>query len=95
MIDVLQGEPVSRSPSLHFLYSLFKEHESDIVDGYKILTDYDQGKYVVNPDLDLNNMETRMMTFFKYWTPNWNGISGSKPAKEEFLDLLTSSDIFS
>lgn len=95
MIDVLQDEPVSRSPSLHFVYCLFKEHETEIVDGYKILTDYDKGAYVVNPDQDLQNMEKRMMTFFNYWTPHWTGTSGYRPDKNEYLELLTSSDIFS
>lgn len=95
MIDVLQDEPVSRLPSFHFSYCLFKEYQGDIVKGYKILTDYDKGTYVVNPDRDLRHMEIRMMTFFNYWTPNWIGTSGYRPGKEEFLEILTSSDIYS
>lgn len=95
MIDVLYEEPVSRSPSIHFIYCLFKEHENDIVDGHKILTNPDKGTYIVNPDQNLENMEIRMMTFFNYWTPDWSGTSGYRPEKDEFLEHLVSSDIFS
>ncbi|KAG5897816.1 hypothetical protein JTB14_011816 [Gonioctena quinquepunctata] len=95
MIDVLQEESVTRLPSLHFVYCLFKEHENDIVDGHKVITCYDKGAYIVNPDMDLRSMETRMMNFLNYWTPSWTGTSGYQPSKEEFFELLTSSDIFS
>lgn len=93
-MDVLQEHPVSRLPSLHFVYCLFKEHKADIVDGHKIVTDYDKGSYIVNPDKDLQVMEARMMQFYNYWTPDWTGISGYAPDKDEFFELLTSSDIF-
>ncbi|XP_056637948.1 uncharacterized protein LOC130446007 [Diorhabda sublineata] len=95
MLDVLEDHPACRLPSLHFLYCLFKEHENDIVDGYKLVKDYNKGAYVVNPTMDLKNMETRMMSFFNYWTPNWIGSSGYQPSKDEFFELLTSCDIFS
>lgn len=95
MIDVLNDEPVSRVPSLQFIYALFKEHEKDIVGGHKIVSDFDKGTYIVNPDMDLRNMEIRMMNFFNYWTPNWIGTSGCQLDSTEFFELLTSSDIFS
>lgn len=95
MIDVLQDESVTRLPSLHFVYALFKEHEYEIVDGYKIIRNYDKGTYIVNPDRDLKNMEIRMTTFFNYWTPNWTGTAGYQPEKEDYLEILTSCEIFS
>lgn len=95
MIDVLEEQPACRLPSLHFLYCLFKEHENEIVDGYKIITDYENGGYVVNPNLDLKKMETRMMSFFNYWTPKWIGSAGYSPTKDHFFDLLTNTEIFS
>ncbi|XP_072381115.1 uncharacterized protein Sse [Diabrotica undecimpunctata] len=95
LIDVLEDQPVYRLPSLHFLYCLFKEHENDIVDGYKIVRKYDKGSYVVNPTNDLSAMETRMMAFFNYWLPTWTGVAGKKPSKDEFLEFLTSSEILS
>lgn len=95
MIDILNDEPVSRVPSLHFIYLLFREHEKDIVDGHKIVSDFSKGTYIVNPDMDLKNMEVRMMTFFNYWTPDWTGVSGYRPDSTEFFELITSSNIFS
>lgn len=95
MLDVLEDHPSCRLPSLHFLYCLFKEHENDVVDGYKLVKDYDKGAYVVNPSMNLDCMEMRMMAFFNYWTPTWIGFSGYAPSKDEFLELLTSCDIFS
>ncbi|CAG9858525.1 unnamed protein product [Phyllotreta striolata] len=95
MLAVLKNQPTSRVPSLHFLYCLYKEHESDIIGGYRIINNYDNGSYVVNPGLDLKKMENRMMSFFNYWTPKWKGVVGVEPKKEEFLDFLTNSSIFS
>lgn len=95
LIDILHDEPVSRLPSLHFVYCLFKEHQQDIVNGNVIITEHEKGSYIVNPDKDLKSMEIRMMSFFQYWTPEWIGTSGYQPDKEEFFELLTSSNIFS
>ncbi|CAH0552002.1 unnamed protein product [Brassicogethes aeneus] len=95
LVDTLSNEPVSRLPSLHFVFSLFDEHKDDIKDGFKIITEYKKGLYIVNPDEDLKNMEIRIMNFFTYWCPEWTGIAGYKPSDEEFYEHLTSSDIFS
>ncbi|KRT84740.1 Peptidase, partial [Oryctes borbonicus] len=95
MLDVLQDHPVSRMPSLHFTYALFKEHEDSIVDGVKVGVDCQKGNYIINPGLDLKRMEARLQNFFNYWTPNWNGLVGVKPSREEFEELLLNCDIFS
>lgn len=95
MLDVLQDHPVSRMPSLHFTYALFKEHEDSIVNGVKVGVDSKKGKYIINPGLDLKKMEIRLHSFFKYWTPHWNGLVGTIPSCEQFEELLLSSDIFS
>ncbi|CAH2007969.1 unnamed protein product [Acanthoscelides obtectus] len=94
MMDVLKEKPVTRVPSLRFLYNLYKSHRNDIVDGYKIIKYSNKGCYVVNPDKDLDNMETRIMSFFNYWMPSWSGISGSQPEDGKFLEYLTSADVF-
>ncbi|VEN42981.1 unnamed protein product [Callosobruchus maculatus] len=94
MMDVLRDEAVTRVPSFRFVYNLYKAHNSDITDGYKIIKYSDKGSYIVNPDKDLDNMEIRMMTFLNYWLPNWTGISGHQPEQEEFLKNLTSADVF-
>ncbi|GJQ66032.1 hypothetical protein Trydic_g4122 [Trypoxylus dichotomus] len=95
MLDVLQDHPASRMPSLHFTYALFKEHEQSIVNGVKVGIDYQKGKYIINPGLDLKRMETRLHNFFKYWTPHWDGLVGIRPSREEFGNLLLNCDIFS
>ena len=40
MLDVLEDEPVSRLPSLHFVYFLFKAHEKNIEAGHKVSVIY-------------------------------------------------------
>lgn len=95
MLDVLQDHPVSRMPSVHFTYALFKEHEDSIVDGVKTNVDYRKGKYIINPGLDLKRMEARLHGFFKYWIPDWNGLVGVTPSCEQFEEMLLNSDIFS
>nr|CAH7756667.1 unnamed protein product [Callosobruchus chinensis] len=94
MMDVLRDEAVTRVPSLRFVYNLYKAHNDDITDGYKIIKYSDKGSYIVNPDKDLDNMEIRIMTFLNYWLPNWTGISGHQPEQDEFLKNLTSADVF-
>lgn len=94
MISTLRGQPVSRMPSFHLLYALYKTHEDTIVDGYKIISDYNNGKFILNPGLDLKLMERRMKSFFDYWLPEWNGLSGQTPTSTEFLDLVTSAQCF-
>lgn len=95
MINVLQDHPVSRMPSLHLTYALFKEHEHSIVDGMKTGINSNNGKFILNPGLDLKMMETRIGSFYNYWKPNWEGIKGVTPSETDFERMLTSCDIFS
>ncbi|XP_030756726.1 separin [Sitophilus oryzae] len=95
MMKVIENEPISRLPSLHFVYLLYKTHEKDIENGHKVIRNYSNGSYIVNPDKNLETMENRMTSFYKYWMPEWNGISGQKPGKDEFIQMLTESEIFS
>lgn len=94
MISTLDGQPSSRISSLHLLYALYKAHKDTIVDGYKIISDPCNGKFILNPGLDLQLMEKRLNNFFKYWLPEWNGIVGETPTSKEFIEALTSAGIF-
>ncbi|XP_025833469.1 separin [Agrilus planipennis] len=95
MLDIIQEHSVSRMPSFHFTYGLFKEHEDSIINGFKRNISCDKGTYVINPGLDLKKMEVRLTNYFKYWTPQWKtGIVGRAPSATEFEELLTSNDIF-
>lgn len=93
MIDVLADHPISRIPSLHFAYALYKEHEQTIVDGHKQVSST-VGNYIINPGLDLKKMEIRLKHFFEFWIPQWKGMVGQTPTSDEFSELLTSGDIF-
>ncbi|KAK9875303.1 hypothetical protein WA026_007700 [Henosepilachna vigintioctopunctata] len=95
MISTLTGHPSTRMPSLHLLYAIFKAHQDTIKEGYKIISNQKNGKFILNPGLDLNLMETRLKNFFDYWLPDWTGIAGRAPTAVEFRNLLTTSDIFS
>lgn len=94
MMDVIENHPVTRMPSLHFTYALFKEHENSIVDGMKIIENPNNGAYILNPDLDLKQMQVRMGNFFRYWM-DWEGLEGVAPTSEQFERFLTKRDIFS
>lgn len=94
VVDILQNHPVTRMPSLHFTYSLFKEHESTIINGVKTGISRKNGTYIINPGLDLKLMEKRLTSFFDYWTPDWTGLIGVTPSVEDFQKLLTDYDIF-
>lgn len=91
---MLEKQLVSRMPSLHFTYALYKEHEHTIKNGYKVFESSLNGKYIINPGLNLPQMEMRLTKFFNYWKCNWKGIAGATPTPKEFEDMLTSTDIF-
>ncbi|KAK4885723.1 hypothetical protein RN001_001994 [Aquatica leii] len=93
MLDVLENHPASRMPCLHFTYALFKEYENNIKDGMVSVT-AENGTYLINPGLDLKNMENRLKNFFNYWLPDWKGLVGVTPTEDDFKNLLTTGDIF-
>lgn len=93
MTEILKDSPVSRMPSLHFTYALYKEHENTIIGGYKQISSKN-GKYIINPSLDLPKMERRLKQFFEYWLPEWKGLVGVKPTSDQFSECLNGGDIF-
>lgn len=95
LIDVLENHPVTRMPSLHFTYALFKEHESTIENGLKIISDPHNSAYVLNPTMDLKQMELRMNSFFQNYFIEWRSLVGEKPTPEQFAEFLTDFSIFS
>lgn len=95
MLNVLQDHPVSRMPSLHFTYALFKEHENSIKNGIITGIDSKKGSFIINPELDLQKMQIRLSNFFNYWKPDWQGLVGETPSGDRFKELLTKANIFS
>ncbi|XP_025996692.1 separin isoform X2 [Solenopsis invicta] len=93
-MEVIKNHPVTRFPSLHIAYALFKEHEATIVDGCKVIkTIEDMGICVVNPSGDLEQMEKRMKLFMDFWLPQWKSCYNVKPTEEMFEDALINHDI--
>lgn len=95
MINCIQDHPVSRMPSFHTTFALFKEHQCSIIGGLKTGINSDKGTYIINPSQDLKKMETRLQNFFNFWKPSWSGLVGVTPSADEFTRILTSGHIFS
>jgi len=93
-MEIIKNHPVTRLPSLHVAYALFKEHEDTIVEGCKIIkAQTDMGICMINPSGDLYNMEKRMNLFIDFWLPEWKSYYNTKPNEEMFKDALTNHDI--
>ncbi|XP_076290661.1 extra spindle pole bodies like 1, separase isoform X2 [Lasioglossum baleicum] len=93
-MKMIKCHPVTRFPSLHIVYALFKEHESTIENGCKIIKiKDDMGMCIVNPSGNLSKMEKRMRLFIEYWLPNWKSWYNVEPQVEVFEDALVNHDI--
>ncbi|XP_045518099.1 separin isoform X2 [Pieris brassicae] len=92
-LPALNPHPITRMENIHFLYFLYKTHEDSIVDGY-FLTKSEVGRYVINPDKDLQRMQLRMQSFIEYWCGEWKGRVAEPPAPGELLEYLNAADIF-
>ncbi|XP_053617499.1 uncharacterized protein Sse isoform X2 [Plodia interpunctella] len=92
-LPVLNHHPVSRMENIHFLYNLYKIHEKKFVNGY-FVSSSDVGRYVINPDKNLDRMEKRMVSFVQYWCGDWSGHIGEPPPPDCFLSYLKESDVF-
>ncbi|XP_026740569.1 separin-like [Trichoplusia ni] len=92
-LPILNQHPVSRMENIHFLYYLYKIHEKKICDGY-FNAKCDVGRYVINPEKNLDRMENRMTSFVQYWCPAWSGHVGELPSPNDFISHLTQADIF-
>ncbi|XP_076756318.1 extra spindle pole bodies like 1, separase [Xylocopa sonorina] len=93
-MEILKCHPVTRFPSLHITYALFKEHENTMENGCKIIkVKNDMGMCIVNPSGDLPRMEKRMRLFIEYWLPRWRSCYNIEPQEELFEDALINRDI--
>ncbi|KOC62271.1 Separin [Habropoda laboriosa] len=93
-MEILKCHPITRFPSLHIAYALFKEHENTMEKGCKIIrTRKDMGTCIVNPSGNLAKMEKRMRLFIEYWLPHWRSWYNVEPQEEAFEDALVNRDI--
>lgn len=94
VMDILQNHPVTRFPSLHMAYALFKEHEDSIENGCKVIEiGKNNGNFIVNPSGNLPELEKRMKLFIDYWLPHWTGSYSFQPDAKSFECALTNYDI--
>ncbi|KAG8835933.1 hypothetical protein FRC17_000018 [Serendipita sp. 399] len=102
-IPALRGRPISRVPSMAFLFDSIKLATAqnakengvslDIVD--RVIVDPLRTFYVLNPEGDLKRTEEK----FRPWAQQaskigWSGIVGRKPAEFELAAALSRSDLF-
>lgn len=94
VMNILQRHPVTRFPSVHMAYALFKEHEDTIENGCKVIEiGKNNGSFIVNPSGDLPSLEKRMKVFIDYWLPHWKGSYNIEPDEKSFESALTNFDI--
>lgn len=92
-MEILKNHPVTRFPSLHIAYALFKEHKDTIVEGCKIIkATKDMGICMVNPSGDLNKMEKRIKLFMDFWLPQWK-LYNTELNEEIFEEALINHDV--
>ncbi|XP_014476012.1 PREDICTED: separin [Dinoponera quadriceps] len=92
-MEIIKNHPITRFPSLHIAYALFKEHENTIVDGCKIIqAKEDMGICIVNPSGNLHKMEKRLKLFINFWLPQWKSYY-TEPNEEMFEDALVNHDV--
>ncbi|XP_060806658.1 uncharacterized protein LOC106133222 [Amyelois transitella] len=92
-LPILNHHPVSRMENVHFIYNLYKIHEKRFVDGY-FVGSTEVGRYVINPEKNLDRMEKRMVSFVQYWCGGWSGYIGEPPPPDCFLRFLSEADVF-
>ncbi|CAK9799037.1 Espl1 [Anthophora quadrimaculata] len=93
-MEILKCHPITRFPSFHIAYALFKEHENTMENGCKIIrARNDMGTCIVNPSGNLIKMEKRMRLFIEYWLPNWKSWYNVEPQEEIFENALVNRDI--
>ncbi|KAM3959521.1 extra spindle pole bodies like 1, separase [Aphomia sociella] len=92
-LPILNHHPVCRMENIHFIYNLFKLHEKEFVNGY-FEAGAEVGRYVINPEKNLERMEKRMCSFVQYWCGEWTGHVAEPPSPEDYLRHLTQADIF-
>ncbi|XP_077295505.1 extra spindle pole bodies like 1, separase [Arctopsyche grandis] len=93
VLPIFNGSPVTRMECLSVTYALYKEHETNIKNGYFQLKPA-SGRFLINPGGDLLRMEKRMASFMDYWCPRWEGEKNTLTKSELYEKYLQDSDIF-
>jgi len=92
-MEIIKNHPVTRFPSLHVAYALFKEHKETIIEGCKIIkTTEDMGICMINSSGDLSKMEKRIKLFMDFWLPQWK-LHNTELSEEIFEEALINHDV--
>ncbi|GAB1864710.1 separase [Camponotus japonicus] len=92
-MEIIKNHPVTRFPSLHVAYALFKEHKDTIIEGCKIIkTTEDMGICMINSSGDLSKMEKRIKLFMDFWLPQWK-LHNTELNEEIFEEALINHDV--
>lgn len=92
-MEIIKNHPVTRFPSLHVAYALFKEHKDTIIEGCKIIkTTEDMGICMINSSGDLSKMEKRIKLFMDFWLPQWK-LHNMELSEEIFEEALINHDV--
>ncbi|KPI95957.1 Separin [Papilio xuthus] len=93
MLSAVRTQAVCRMENIHFTYYLYKVHEKNFVDGH-LVNKAEVGRYIINPEKNLERMEKRMTSFLQYWCAEWRGHVGLAPSPQHYLQYLTEADFF-
>jgi len=86
-------QPASRVPSLSFLHTLWQAHAADSASVVTMGVASDNVFYVVNPDGNLPETQTRLDKAFQDYQ-QWEGVAGVEPAKEVLEKVLQKKDAY-
>lgn len=89
---LIPNQEITRLFSFGILCKLYETHKANIKNGY-LMNQVTTGGFLINPDLNLNEMEKRMKLFATYWAPNFEIISGRKPTPDEMEAFLKRNDV--
>jgi len=86
-------QPASRVPSLSFLHTLWQAHAADSASVVTMGVASDNVFYVVDPDGNLPETQTRMDKAFQDYQ-QWEGVAGVEPAKDVLERVLQDKDAY-
>ena len=92
-MDILEGHPCSRVPSLHILYALYKIQEKGRSSVSKMGVRSDKVFYILNPNKDLDKTQMRLQKPFEEMSLG-KGVVGEWPTLPQMSTALSEMDVF-
>ena len=92
-MDILEGHPCSRVPSLHILYALYKIQERSRSSVSKLGVRNDKVFYILNPNKDLDKTQMRLQKPFEELSLG-KGVVGEWPTLPQMSSALSEMDVF-